>query len=64
MMDIWLHIGFDGQDGSVSFSCGLPGKFSRRQLIVLGKEEFCMHDLGSIFFCWAEEGMSDIGTVS
>ena len=29
-MDIWLQLGFDGQDGSVSCSCGIPGKFSRR----------------------------------
>ena len=42
-MDIWLQLGFDVQDGSVSYSCGLPGKCSRRQLIVLGKKRFvCM----------------------
>ena len=47
-MDIWLQLGFDGQDGSVSCSCGLPAKFSRHQMIVLGKEEVCRHDLGNI----------------
>ena len=45
-MDIWLQLGFDGQYGSVSCSCGLPGKCSRNQLIVLGKEEVCRHYLG------------------
>ena len=45
-MEIWLQLGFGGQDGSVSCSCGLPGKCSRRQLIVLWKEEVFMHDLG------------------
>ena len=45
-MDIWLKLGFDWQDGSGSCSCGLPGKCSRRQLIVLWKEEVCMHDMG------------------
>ena len=45
-MDIWLQLCFDGPDGSVSCSCGLPGKCSRSQIIVLGKEEVCGHDLG------------------
>ena len=45
-MDIWLQLDFDGQDGSVSRSCGIPGNCSRSQLIVLGKEEVCMHYLG------------------
>ena len=45
-MDIWLKLGFDVQDDSVSCSCGLPGKCSLHQLIVLGKEEVCRHDLG------------------
>ena len=45
-MDIWFQLGFDDQDGSVSFSCGIPGKCIRRQLIILGKEEVCMHDQG------------------
>ena len=45
-MEIWLQLGFDGQDGSVSFSFGIPEKCSRNQLIVLGKEEVCWHDLG------------------
>ena len=45
-MDTWLKLGFDGQDGSISCSCGIPVMYSRLQLIVLGKEEVCMHDTG------------------
>ena len=57
-MDIWLQLGFDGQDGSGSFSCGLPGKCNRRQLLFLEKEQVCMYDLGRILragqrkACW------------
>ena len=45
-MEIWLKLGFDGQDGSVSCSCGLPENCSRRLIIVPGKEEVCMHYMG------------------
>ena len=45
-MDILLQLFFDGWDGLGSCSCGLPGIFSRRQIIVLEKEDFCMNDPG------------------